>query len=696
MNNAQILTSIKELQNTGCYSGYHTKCKNLITNIVNNIQFITDYNVVLNDLIVSTNLSNSRYLYYCHTSYFCTTNDNYKLLYRTLFSLCDFTLIDGDNLSTFINIDYIYFTIFYNEFIKKHPDPQKYSSELINFLIKLKNEAIYSLLLNSTKYNINYDNSNFQTFCTNKLIYQSPFLPKYQAGITTKNSVIMHPVTYVKLVQLTSYEYSTITKNIIKYMLLCRINITKVDIINAILSNMDDNIIIELFSVSDPICEDYLFASCIIGKLTIIKFLFDNRLEPTSSAFNYAFDPSSTSLIRFLSSFKLHNGLSINNNFQKYITDNNKNYKEILQIFINYNYMITYENLLSLLKYKLYVPNIESYNIKFDDRFLHECSLVSFYPQYPHSIKPTIKELIIECGKNHNDTIIETFIKKYGITPNAECIEKAVQHPYCIKTVKLLYLAGAPISINALFTCMNSRVNNASSFILNNYYNDVLKSNNNLDSINAENKKLKELLYLYKSKYPSLNTEFDKKLDLEMKQKQELENKEKIENKEENKPINKPINKIINKIENKIENKKSKKSILNSVIEKKPEPKIENKIELEKFKYNNIKTNIKLTDVVPISYEIKKILNIDTDNLNLLILKQSLIKLIKDYKLFKLNSYTIEHTPELIKIYKILNYDYNTYGNDIDFKTFDKFCEVILSSLKLEYENNKLENAICI
>lgn len=164
-------------------------------------------------------------------------------------------------------------------------------------------------------------------------------------------------------------------------------------------------IIKQLFKSGLNINESLLKYTCIFKNYEITKLLLENKIKPENENFNDLFK-------------KEYDNFNLCYNIEYY----KDKIKLIIDLFIEYAYMITYENILLATKYKFFINNIRGFHIKFDEKFFNICDNVNYYPNY--NVEYPITCLENACKKYNNIKVIKKLIK-YGIFPNSTCLENA-------------------------------------------------------------------------------------------------------------------------------------------------------------------------------------------------------------------------------------------------------------------------------
>lgn len=110
---------------------------------------------------------------------------------------------------------------------------------------------------------------------------------------------------------------------------------------------------------------------------------------------------------------------------------------EILDLFIEYGYKITYHQIFELLCKGCYVNSVDRFDIKFDDQFSMKCSELGYYPYDLTFVKPSFGTLLIECKKVNNVANIKKIISE-ELQPNQECLKQACEHKSNLQNLKFL------------------------------------------------------------------------------------------------------------------------------------------------------------------------------------------------------------------------------------------------------------------
>lgn len=199
---------------------------------------------------------------------------------------------------------------------------------------------------------------------------------------------------------------------------------TRNNIIRAIELNMTD-IVITMIKLGVVITKDLLLLACTLKNKDLIKLFLENKIVPDKACFKEII-------------FRKNNKHPYNNYYKT------SNYKldfkiqtELIDILVNYGYIITYEDVLLATENRIFINNIDKFNIKFDTRYTKLCTTIGIYP-YDTNVSPDIECLEIECKKSGNYAQIQSMIKKFKLIPNSCCLENACSVKNNTKTLDIL------------------------------------------------------------------------------------------------------------------------------------------------------------------------------------------------------------------------------------------------------------------
>lgn len=117
-----------------------------------------------------------------------------------------------------------------------------------------------------------------------------------------------------------------------------------------------------------------------------------------------------------------------------------ENVADIVDLFIEYGYKLTYDDILVALKYGWFIRNIHRFDIVYKDEFLEQCALQGFYPYDIEDIKvkPTVRCLYHECNKTFASVSNIKMLILWGSPVDIECLRLACQHNNNIEVIKYL------------------------------------------------------------------------------------------------------------------------------------------------------------------------------------------------------------------------------------------------------------------
>lgn len=109
----------------------------------------------------------------------------------------------------------------------------------------------------------------------------------------------------------------------------------------------------------------------------------------------------------------------------------------LIDILILHGYKLTYNDVLNALERGCYINNVTRFNIKFDGKFLEECTKIGYHPYSNLGVKPTMNCLYTECRRVGNLPIIKKLIAQ-GLKPDVECLKQACDNKTNIQNIKYL------------------------------------------------------------------------------------------------------------------------------------------------------------------------------------------------------------------------------------------------------------------
>ena len=193
-----------------------------------------------------------------------------------------------------------------------------------------------------------------------------------------------------------------------------------------------------------------------------IKFILDNKIEPTQVAFCNIIMAASISKYCDMYAHKIM--------------------ESILNLFIDYGYAPTYNDVISALKKNLILANIERYNIKFDMTYLQVCLDIGIRPPYKvNDLVPDLSCLVNECKKPCNLLAIKHIVTTTGLTPNASCIKEVCRYKNNLQSIKYLVSKGGCIDFECLVQCIETYNNQTLTYVLKEFKkNNISLLNTNL------------------------------------------------------------------------------------------------------------------------------------------------------------------------------------------------------------------------
>lgn len=139
---------------------------------------------------------------------------------------------------------------------------------------------------------------------------------------------------------------------------------------------------------------------------------------------------------------------------------------ESLKVLLNTGYTITREDVILAISKQIQIPEIERYNINFDQDLLDKCWDVDFYPSYNFKcITKNGLELQKLCREKQKVKIAK-FIKENNIVPDRKCLDNAVRHRNNKQCVELLLSKGAKVVFNTVKLSAANLASNKTLMIL--------------------------------------------------------------------------------------------------------------------------------------------------------------------------------------------------------------------------------------
>ena len=459
INEDMIYAQLKTMQ---CYLyGYgnnngHTICKNICELISNNIHVFSDYNLLVNNFITAFNKSNSSS---CHST------DAANICFSLILNLIDIKNLDFQTFFIIANFMPKFHKSVYDILIKI----PILSEILIEKIFNSRNQAMIEFVLYSaTPEQISLITSkNYNYLAENMPIYKyDPRNHRYYAADTATGSELN-----------SKYLLELLNKKLM---------VSKKTISMAIMCGIHLNEIKKLIMNGHPICKDYLIAACYGRNKLVISFLLDNKIVPDTDALNALLQITNPSTFMVLQKKLFSKPYYIKDPAIKLLA-------EIVDLLLNYNYQLNYQDILNLTDNYIIINNIEKYNIKFDNKFIELCSEKGFYPKYAHDIKPNLTSLQKECNKSSNLAIIRNLIKAYDIKPDILCLSNACKFRNNITTLRYLVECGVEIDHTAIYNIVRSATMPSIQYITEVYYNQQEKKKKLLKPIinsddNSDNK----------------------------------------------------------------------------------------------------------------------------------------------------------------------------------------------------------------
>jgi hypothetical protein len=202
------------------------------------------------------------------------------------------------------------------------------------------------------------------------------------------------------------------------------------------------NIIIPDYSIFKYVCFDCLSN---LGSNKILEDILNYKIIPTEECFQIA----------------------LSNYYDK---------SYIINLFIDYGYIFTYESFLKVTEKHIFINNIEKYDFTFDERFYSLCERVKFYPEYSMLKDCKINLLRNACRKREPLSKIKALVKS-GIKPDMICLENACRHKNNTALVSYLINLGIVPTIDCLKVIIDITYNPFLNLVFNSYYNSVINDN---------------------------------------------------------------------------------------------------------------------------------------------------------------------------------------------------------------------------
>ncbi len=643
-----------KLNNTNCssYTNNHV-CSMLYTDILNNISMFTNYNTLFNNFI-----RNFRLDYYRNRE--CSHQKKAIELFTTLIDIIDIDKIPND-----------YFIIMcsqntgFDEIIKKKlTNMNNITQTIFKNIVSSNNKNLIEFLFESKNLVFEVTSDLLEYVCSNHSINNY---------VNRHNKMYFEPDNKA--------NSSKFNAKIITELLNHKVTVTKKAILIAILNTVSIEIIKQLIMLGPEICTDYLEAACFSVNTEVTDFLLDNKIIPTNECFKQLFSKSNNKYEELYSDkcgkripYSIRDGSLI------------KEYTSMVTKLINYNYTVTYKDVLMATEFYVTIPNIEKYNIKFDSKFLDICSEASFYPNYKHNIVPDVSCLQRECKKSGNITAIRELINKQKIKPDAICLENACNLRSNMATIKVLIEKGAPVSIKAVKNIVDANANSVCSYVVDEYIKNIQNAPVQITAIKTQ-EPVKKIEVVSESEsdeqelseVSSLSNEADNidilgvSANTQNVQQVPIDEEESSESDEEE--------------EVEVKEVKTTKKYKGAKIVVKKKQKDEAKIEVAEEKQVKqlvdcitVPTKILDKDKVVLSDTFCKFFSIENNTeMNVISMKRFLLNYFNNKKLLKKDSFVIELSDDICKA---IGLDTTKYLSKLDIKELDKFCKYILENMQ--------------
>jgi len=403
--------------------------------------------------------------------------------------------------------------------------------------------------------------------------------------------------------------------------------------------------------------------ACEISSDAVIKFILDNKIAPTTTAFRNIIKRNHA-----IMGYNPRRSLKYNS------TQTNK-IIQALKLVLDGGYIPTYDDAYYALDYRIEIPNLVLYNIKIDTKFQIKCTELDFYP-YGTAPKPSIDILRAECKKSGNLARIKELSKH--IAPDIVCLQNACIHKNNVAAVKFLMEKGINPDVCCLTNVIKGKYHALGGFVVDKFLKNmtdenkkkygyvidgVIKTDNQEDD-NSQDNDIQE----DDSQDNDIQEDDSQKNDNQENDKQEnIDNNNRVSSDseiEEVKPIKIMKDKKIKKVKVKDDPKNKQKTIIVKtkskekdddllVVVKNNKPK--EKVFTEIPKGFDFKKGVKLTK------KATKLMNIKGDpEMSYLEIKSKLMSTIKDNKLFdKKDTKRVILEDDTIEFAEIDKYIYN-------------------------------------
>lgn len=211
---------------------------------------------------------------------------------------------------------------------------------------------------------------------------------------------------------------------------------------------------------------DVLNSACssTVDRYEKVKFILDNKIEPTQEAFNTTIGVQDED-----DEPQYYRRRRYGKVAKKGADDGEKGAAAVINLFTEYGYVVSYDDLKAALKKSIVIKNVERFNIKFDATYLHICSEIGMYPYKTKDISPDLTCLANECKKTGNLTNIKKVTNDNKLTPDSDCMHEACKHKSNLQTLKFLVLKGGRVDFECLKNIIGTLYNRTLNFILEEY-----------------------------------------------------------------------------------------------------------------------------------------------------------------------------------------------------------------------------------
>jgi len=217
-----------------------------------------------------------------------------------------------------------------------------------------------------------------------------------------------------------------------------------------------------------------------------VKLILENKVEPTEKAFNNILKINGVFFGINDDMYKygdIHsNDIKIKIKIKKKKNPNNAN--AIIDLFLQYGYNLTYDNLKTALEHRIIINNIDRFDIKFDVSYYHICSKINIYPYAPKNVSPDALTVTNACKHSYNLYNIKKLIEKNKLAPDTSWLHEAskLHHGYRdnVGTIRYLISIGCKSDFECIYDYLKRHTNYVGSLLIN-----AFKGNNNSPSKNT-------------------------------------------------------------------------------------------------------------------------------------------------------------------------------------------------------------------